>query len=157
MFFFQITAVGRNVAVTFYGDNSTAELGRNNVFSINNKILMDAKKHQHKYGYSKALKEAFIDMARITIITKENTKCAAVAVSRNQFKPETKHEVKTRGCITRSQTASKLHVPFDVQGDTISGQFIRSDEKKTKQISAKDTTKQKNCVRRSARLRAKAK
>lgn len=185
MFFdyFQIVGVGsskKKFEVRFYGDRTLATVGRSSITPFNSNI--DVKQHLQKRGYAKAIKEALIDGIRAMEETRrtvernaaefsqstqsmqsnDTMKVKAKAVSANirdtvetnSHRHHTATQPSSFGRVTRSKNA--LTPPVDMQSECECETVIQSKSKtKTKTKTARNMRKEKNCVRRSERLRRK--
>lgn len=174
MFFdhFQIIGVGKKFEVRFYGDRTLATVGRSAICPFNTNI--DVKQHLQKRGYAKAIKEALIDGIRAMEETRrtvernaaefsqsmqsnDTMKVTAKAVSanvRDTVETNSNHhrtasQSSSFGRVTRSKSA--LTPPVNMESECECDPVIQSKSKKT----ARNMRKEKNCVRRSERLRRK--
>lgn len=160
MCFFKIIAAGSKFEVCFFGDRTTAKVGKKAVKSFGS---VNVQQHLHKKGYKKALQEALITMAR----REKKTTVPAIGAC-NELKNS--HVGTSALCDTVACNNKKSKSASDVQSalvqsrntrNTRSSQTLVTPEPnpaihiKKKTIKKREMKKMKNSVRRSERLRKK--
>lgn len=160
--FFQITKSGRKIDVQFYGDRTTASIGKSCIFPFNTKI--NVEKHENRKGYKKAIAEALIEKARSSVESNITEKHAAICDQEvpNGKAKESQAAAKVEsasicGRMTRNKSASKANESTQVQTDNHWNHRVTRSQTmlKSKQVVAvnemDDAKSKSNCEQTNSR------
>lgn len=148
VYFLQITGIGKQIKVQFFGDCTVAKVGRHCILPFNSNI--DVTKHFPRRGYVKAMQEALIEgissMKRSIAAVDQFTEKSNNAVKVERAVTSVTHieNPSIRNCATHSQSATNAE-----------NKSIITRNKTNTQKTTQNKIKIESSVRRSKRLRKK--